>query len=177
MKLKDLEKYLNDYIKENNLEDEKMYYSSCQSKIRELLYNKVKDILGKKLYISEYGDSQNKGNVYIKTYNSKYYYITFKIHRKLQKDKIGWSYSSQYGIKSVELCFVNDTLKWETLEELKQFVEDKEQEKKDYEDKKVDEFMQKLTDKNLTMSDFKELRNMFNNIDYWNREKLLEQNY
>lgn len=177
MNLKELEKYLNDYIKENNLEDEKMYYSSCQSKIITILNEKIGDLLGDKFYITEYMNRE-KGNVYIKGYGNNYAYITFKIHRKKHKEQYfsGWNYYSQYGIKSVELYFENDILKWETLEEFKQFILDKEQEKINDDNKRVDDFLQELTDKNLTIDDFKKLRDMFNSIDYWNRQKLLEQN-
>lgn len=174
MKLKDLEKEINNQIKEENMEESKFRFDETidviRSRVREYLKKEGYDLedYDKGIYV-ECGYGCGK-NVYIKSrlrYNGRS--IEIKIRRKKNGFEYGglWGRTYYYGIKSIEVSDYYDSIE-ELIENEKKDIK----EKNEYKREKIKEFDDGLEKLGISFKDFMDLKDKWGNVDYNDRINL-----
>lgn len=185
MELKDLEKQLNNIIKEKNYENEYFYYSQCQDiikkEIKKIFEDNGIDKREKDIYfsLSEFGNANEKGNVYYCCYENyrrnSSNHIIFKIRRRKlgrKTDKQNWyNHTIYYGIKSIEII-ADENIK--TIEDFIKYNIDLIGQNKQKINNEVESFNNLLSSYNLSIEDFKKIKDRFDTLKYESKEKIIK---
>lgn len=157
MKLKDLEKAINEKIEEEKMG--KARSSDLIYNVRRIVYNLIGD--NKEIYVSDYA-----GNVYIrKSCSGRTYEITIKIKKK----KIGTEYEKFYGYVTLYKIDKVEVLESEDFDSIEGFIEycnKREEEKENYEKSKTEKFEKQLSDINIDFKMFYEMMENYKNLSY-----------
>lgn len=181
MKLKEIEKMLNDYIATDEIQNKEMTYSECQNVVNKKVYEILapfNDLLQKeRIYVASFGDSNDKGNVYVRSHNIKSCFLpllTIKIHRKKGPGRVSiWSSYSTYYLKSVE--FELNGHDFETVQDMVDYVAKKVKERKESEDNKLNNFINQLDEFDLQFCEFRRLLDLYNYLNYNQKAELEKQ--
>lgn len=163
MKLKDLEKAINEKIEEEKIG--KARQSDLTYNVRRIVYNLIGD--NKEIYVSDYA-----GNVYIrKSCSGRTYEITIKIKKK----KIGTEYERFYGYVTLYKIDKVEVLESEDFDSIEGFIEycnKREEEKENYEKSKTEKFERQLSDINIDFKMFYEMMENYKNLSYNEKSNL-----
>lgn len=166
MKLKDLEKALNEKIEEEQIG--KARANDLTYNVRRIVYNLIGN--NKEIYVSDYA-----GNVYIrKSCSGRTYEITIKIKKK----KIGTEYERFYGYVTLYKIDRVEVLESEDFDSIEGFIEycsKREEEKENYEKSKVKKFESKLSDINIDFKMFYDMMEEYKNLSYDNKQELAKK--
>lgn len=166
MKLKDLEKAINEKIEEEKMG--KARSSDLTYNVRRIVYNLIGD--NKEIYVSDYA-----GNVYIrKSCSGRTYEITIKIKKK----KIGTEYERFYGYVTLYKIDKVEVLESEDFDSIEGFIEycnKREEQKENYEKSKTEKFERQLSDINIDFKMFYEMMENYKNLSYNEKEKLAKK--
>ena len=176
IKLKDIEKKINDYIKENGLDNNETYTGIRWgiNSAEDGLIKVVKNIIGidtLELYNINVSSNYDKGHYITISYKWK---PCITIDYKLSKGRTKWAsyhYETTYGIKSINIyCKENDTLK-----SCIKKVDDLEKEKVQAKENKYNQLnneLDALISKGVSVQDIKKLVSLYKDIDYEQQEKI-----
>ena len=182
MKLKEIEKMLNDYIATDEVKNKEMTYGECQniviSKLIAILKPMEELLETVRINASIYGNYGEKGNVYLDSYLLKRRnfpsLITFKIHRKKGPGRVSiWSSYATYFIKDVELEL--NGYDFETIEDIIDYVKEQVKARKESEDNKLKNFINQLDEFDLQFCEFRKLLDLYNYLNYDQKAELEKQ--
>lgn len=173
MELKGIENYLNNYIKENKMEELAISYDSCANQLEKVLRTVLSPIIeNTRVHISTYGDSSEKGNLYLYGYGIKTPLVIFKIHRKKQKERTGfWHERCTYGVKSVELN-TNHFYTFNTVEDVVNYADEREKKKIEAKNNRKEKFKIWLEEHDVPFNEFIEAFSLWNNMSYFDRDEV-----
>ena len=166
MKLKELERLINEKIEEEQIGKARAY---------DLTYNVrriVSKILegNKNIYVSDYA-----GNVFIrKSCSGRTYEITIKIKKK----KIGTEYERFYGYVTLYKIDRVEVLESEDFDSIESFIEycnEREEEKKNYEESKVENFEKQLCETNISFRKFYDMMEEYKRLNFDGRLDLAKR--
>lgn len=166
MKLKELERLINEKIEEEG---------NKKGAVRDLAYNVrriVVKLIGenREIYVSDYN-----GNVYIRKSCSG---RTFEIEIKIKKKKVGTEYERFYGYVTyykIDKVEIRESDEFDSIEGFIGYVNKREEEKKNYEENKVNDFEKKLEEKNIDFKEFFDLMEQYKNINFDGRLDLAKK--
>lgn len=158
MKIIELEKKVNELIKERNLIEEKLYFDDSCSKVESL----IKEVLGKdyesdRIYFTSYG---TRGKLLIKHHGTRNC-ITVTIKRKNNGTTGHWYSWTLYGIKSIEISKEYDTIEDFINEQNKEYNNQLDEDKKAYESLVAD-----LKALGLDEQQFLKLKNRYDSLRF-----------
>jgi len=157
MKLKDLERLINEKIEEEG--NKKGTVSDLAYNVRIIVNNLIGD--NRKIYVSDYN-----GNVYIrKSCSGRTYEITIKIKKK----KIGTEYERFYGyvtLYKIDKVEVLESEDYDSIESFIEYCEKREEEKKNYEEIKVVKFEKQLCEANISFRKFYDMMEEYKRLNF-----------
>ena len=157
MKLKEVERLINEKIEEEQIGKERAYNLTYD--VRRIVSNLIGD--DKKLYVSDYA-----GNVYIrKSCSGRTYEITIKIKKK----KIGTEYEKFYGyvtLYKIDKVEVLESEDYDSIESFIEYCEKREEEKKNYEEIKVVKFEKQLCEANISFRKFYDMMEEYKRLNF-----------
>lgn len=174
MKLKELEREINNQIEKEKMIEGKFTFDETIQVIK----SRVRKVLEDNGFKDEYKDDNiyvesgygNGSNVVIKSRIrwGKDTGITIKIRRKrLDREyRSFYGYTYYYGIKSIEVEDYFDSIE-EWIENEKRLV----QEKNDYRKEKMEKFMDKLEEE-ISFQKFFEIKELWDNVEYSDKIKI-----
>ena len=158
MKLKELERLINEKVEEEQIGNARQY---------DLTYNVeriVRNLLGdnREIYITDYC-----GNILIRRScsSNKYAEITIKIKKK----KIGTTYERFYGYVTtykIDKVIVQEYEDFDSIEGFIEYCNKRDEEKANFETRKVEKFEKKLSDVNIDFKKFFDLMEEYKNINF-----------
>lgn len=159
MKLKDLEKQINEKIEKEGLNQEKLSSWKITDTVRKVVRELLDD--NEKIYFYEY-----KGMIIIKKScsSSNYGTITIKIKKKIAgKEYTGWRYQTLYTIKNVE---VEGSINYDSIESYIAYYEKMETDKINYENKRMTDFENELSKMNIDFKKFYDMMDEYKHLSY-----------
>ena len=164
MKLKELENAINEKVKDIKNSDNYNIVWEVRRIVSDLLKD-YKDIL----YV---GDYKNEINIRISG-NCYGYRIVIKIRKKIVgKDYKSWYSKTIYKIDKVE---VQESDEFDSIEGFIEYCNKREEEKENYEKRKLDKFESKLSDINIDFKMFYDMMEEYRNLSYDNRQELAKK--
>lgn len=164
MKLKDLEKAINQTIKEKEM---------GKARASDLVYNVkdiVRDLIGdnKEVYITDYC-----GVIYIRRSccSNRYFEIAIKIKKK----KIGTEYERFFGyvtLYKIDKVEVQESDNFDSIEGFIEYCDKREEDKLNYEKSKAEKFERQLSDVNIDFKMFYEMMENYKNLSYNEKSNL-----
>ena len=162
MTLKELEKYVNWYIKRYKLNETVMYYRDTTRKIEELIEKKTG--IGRWYENNYLRLNEDHGNIIIEYKNDNGYYrsnflMEIKVKRKKHnkyKNGYVWDTIEGYSLKEIEI--INNIDGVETVEDLINYVENIRNEQKNKNLLCAKKFIRFLNDAGVTFEKFKEIQ-------------------
>ena len=171
MKIKELEKLINEKIVEKKLNEAR--YSNYE------LVDEVRRIVGD--LVGNYKDDLNvtdyKGSIVIRKSLSRnsYYAINVKIKKKIvgkRNSCYSWYSCTLYSIVNVS---IEENEDYDSLESFIEFHNNLEKEKEEYENNKMKKFESKLSDINIDFKMFYDMMEEYKNLSYDIRQELAKK--